>query len=131
MGVSRVINRRTAVLGLLLVILATAGFGFAAGNTVAPSSAGDGEEVISGYTVGNINYDLDAIDPANLAGVNFELSGGVGLPPTGNVKVKLVQSGGTWFDCSTSDVTLPADYSCTVTGVTVLAANEFRVVAAQ
>jgi hypothetical protein len=130
MGVSRVINRRTAILGLLLVILATAGFGFAASNTVPATSAGDGDEAISGYTVGSVSYQL-AADPANLAGVSFELSGGVGLPPAGNVKVKLVQSGGTWFTCNTADTALPADYTCAVTGVTVVAADELRVVAAQ
>lgn len=131
MSVSRIINRRTAVLGLLLVILATAGFGFAASNDVPASSAGDGMDTISGYTVTGITYDLDDTDPGMIAGVGFNLSGGVGLPPTGNVKVKLVQTGGSWFTCSTTDTALDADYTCAVTGVTVLAANEFRVVAAQ
>lgn len=132
MGVSRVINRRTAVLGLLLVILATAGFGFAAGNTVADSSAGDGQKVISGYTVDTITYNLDDTDPGYIEDVSFKLSGGAGIPAAGNVQVKLVQSGGTWYDCTTSASGLPATYTCdTESAVTVAAANEFRVVAAQ
>lgn len=130
MGVSPLINRRTAILGLLLVILATTGFGFAASNTVPASSAGDGDETISGYTVSNVTYQL-AADPANLAGVSFSLSGGARFPAAGNVKAKLVQSSNTWFNCTTVGASLPATYTCAVTGVTVLAADELRVVAAQ
>jgi hypothetical protein len=128
MGVSRLINRRTAVLGLLLVILATAGFGFAASNNVQPSRAGDGYAAISGYNVTQIDYTLGA-NPADIASVSFQLAGGATAP--GDVKVKLVNSSSTWFDCTQGGTTLPATYTCTVTGVTVLAADEFRVIAAQ
>lgn len=127
MGVSRLINRRTAILGLLLVILATAGFGFAASNTVQNSRAGDGYAVISGYNVTNIDYTLEA-DPANIDSVSFQLAGGATVP--GDVKVKLVNSSSTWFSCTTT-ATMPTTATCDVSGVTVLAADEFRVIAAQ
>ncbi len=128
MAVSRVFNRRTAVLGLLLVILATAGFGFAASNTVQTSRAGDGQATISGYNVTQIDYTLET-DPSNIDSVSFQLAGGATAP--GDVKVKLVQTGTTWFNCSQGGTTLPATYTCDVSNTTVLSADEFRVVAAQ
>jgi hypothetical protein len=130
MGISRVINRRTAVLGLLLVILATAGFGFAAVNTVAPSSAGDGAEDISGYAITNIDYVLDTNDPTLIDEVNFFLAGGTGAP--NDVEVKLISTGSDWFTCTATPAGHPTTYNCDVDVVTtVTAADEFRVVAAQ
>jgi hypothetical protein len=130
MGVSRVINRRTAVLGLLLVILATAGFGFAASNTVDQSSAGDGSTAISGYDIENIDYTL-AGDPTLLSSVSFDLNGGVGDPDVGEVKVQLNSLvPGQWFDCTGGGV--GTVYTCAINGsVTVAAADIFRVVAVQ
>ncbi len=130
MGVSRVINRRTAVLGLLLVILATAGFGFAASNTVESSSAGDGATTISGYAIADIDYTL-AGDPSTIQSVSFTLNGGVGDPDVGDVKVKLDSTvANQWFDCTGGGV--GTTYTCTVGGaVTVAAADLFRVVAVQ
>ncbi|HYI15729.1 MAG TPA: hypothetical protein VEX37_10075 [Thermomicrobiales bacterium] len=129
MGVSRIINRRSAVLGLLLVILATAGFGFAATNSVQPSRAGDGQAAISGYNVTQIDYQLVAGDPTNIDSVTFQLAGGAVAP--GDVEVKLVSTSTAFFDCTQPGTALPATYTCDITGVTVLAADEFRVVAAQ
>ncbi len=129
MGVSRVINRRTAVLGLLLVILATAGFGFAASNSVPESRAGDGEGVISGFTITNISYSVNTTDPSMLSEVSFTVNGGTVVP--GDVWVTLVDGSTTWDDCTASSgATMPANFTCAV-NVAVLAADELRVVAAQ
>ena len=118
-------NKIFFLLGLLVV----GGFGFAASNTVPASSAGDGEAVISGYTVSNVTYGL-ASDPTLLDSVSFTLSGGVGTPPPGNVQVKLVEVGGAWFGCSGG--ALPSTYTCAISGsVAVLDADELRVIAAK
>jgi hypothetical protein len=134
MGVSRVINRRTAVLGLLLVILATAGFGFAAGNTVAPSGAGDGTGVVSGFNITAVDYVLDAANPGLIAEVKFNLAA---VDPTltavpEQVQIQLIASTGAWYGCAADggDTTVPADFTCTVGNVTVVAANQLRVIAA-
>ena len=128
MGVSRVINRRTAVLGLLLVILATAGFGFAASNNVQNSRAGDGYAEISGFNINSIDYDLVDTDPTTIDSVSFVVNGGTVVPD--DVHVKLVNSATAYDPCTTSSLTMPATFTCDV-NVTVLAADEFRVIAAQ
>lgn len=58
---------------LLALILAAAVYGFAAGNTVPDSHAGDGDGGVSGYTVSNISYTLDSSDPTKVASVSFSL----------------------------------------------------------
>lgn len=50
--------RKLAVPGVG-VVLATAGFAFMASNTVAQSSAGQGQATVSGYTVSGINYSAE------------------------------------------------------------------------
>jgi hypothetical protein len=127
MGISRVINRRTAVLGLLLVILATAGFGFAAQNTVNESWAGDGTGDISGYTVSNIRYTLNTTDPAELNGISFDLTGSAVVPL--QVKARIV--GEAWSPpCTTTSTSMPANFVCSISGA-VLDAENLQVVAAQ
>jgi hypothetical protein len=127
MGVSRVINRRTAVLGLLLVILATAGFGFAATNNVQNSRAGDGEGDIAGFNVTDISYGLNATDPEQFASVSFDIAGGQVVP----TKVKARIGTGTWSaPCTTSDGTMAARFTCVITG-DVESAATLQVVAVQ
>jgi hypothetical protein len=131
MGVSRVINRRTAVLGLLLVILATAGFGFAASNTVPSTAAGDGAGVISGYNVTDIDYTLGGTNQSDIDQVDFNLAplatGGPVAPEV--VQIELVANSGTWFNCIPASGGGVGDYVCDVSGVTVVAANQLRVIA--
>lgn len=133
MGISRVINRRTAVLGLLLVILATAGFGFAATNTVPSSAAGDGAEVISGYVVSDIDYVLNTTaDPAVITDVDFVLtndgSGHTAVPEV--VEAQVDSSGGAWYTCTTADIAPgPFDYTCTGGNTVIIDADQLRVIA--
>ncbi len=129
MGVSRVINRRTALLGLLLVILATAGFGFAAGNTVDPSRAGDGEGAITGFDITDITYDVNTTNPSMLSTVSFTVNNGSVVPS--DVWVTLVDGSTTWDDCTAaSGASMPADFTCAV-NVAVVDADLLRVVAVQ
>ncbi len=119
--------RLFVILGVAL-ILAVAAYGFAAANTVPGSGAGDGQGTISGYTIGNVKYTLDA-NPLNIASVSFTVAPDVATNPAPTtVKAKLVSSGTSYFDCTNPSGTT---WSCPVTGVTVLAANELRVIAAQ
>jgi hypothetical protein len=111
---------------LLALIIAVATYAFAAANTMpASSNAGDGETGISGYTVSNVHYTLNAANPANIDSVSFTLN--PAMVAGGSVQVQLV-NGGAWFNCSG----IPgASITCTTTGVTALAANNLRVIAAQ
>jgi hypothetical protein len=105
-------------------ILAVSISGFAAANTVPASKAGDGAGAITGYTIANVKYNLNATDPRNIDSVTF-----TGGPASGThtLKIKLVAAGSTWYSC-----TIAATNSCNTTSpqATVAAADELRVVAA-
>lgn len=129
MALSRVFRRRNLALLPLFVLLAGAIYGFAAANTVPESGAGDGEGDISGYTASDITYTLNATDPTMIDAVSFSLAPSAGADDPVTVKAKLVSSSTTWFDCSLSGATWTCDTSAG--SVTVLSADELRVVAAQ
>ncbi|MEX1158066.1 MAG: hypothetical protein WEC79_03965 [Thermomicrobiales bacterium] len=132
MGISRVINRRTAVLGLLLMILAAAGFGFAASNTVEVSGAGDGAATITGYDITNVDYSLDPGSPTVIDEIQFDVAAQAGGPTTrpDSVVALLTTGGNDWYDCTSADVTSPFTFVCTGGSTTAAAADQLRVVAA-
>jgi len=111
------------VLVLVVLVFATAAFAFAAANTMPASTyAGEGSSVTSGYTVSNVVYNLNAATPSNIDNVTFALNAAAT-----NVKIRLVTTG-SYFTCTN---TAGFNWSCTTAGVTVAAADEFRVVATQ
>jgi len=111
-------SSRVLLVTLLLFVLAGSTYAFAASNTVPPSNAGDGEGVISGYTVSNITYSTSGGD---LTGVTFTLSA-----PASVVQASVV-NGVAPVGCSGPGPT----WTCTFSGVTVLEADLLRVVAVQ
>ena len=70
------INGRSRIIGILVVAaaLATGAYAFTATNTVPASSAGSGSGTISGYTVSNVAYQLNATTPSDIDSVTFTLS---------------------------------------------------------
>lgn len=124
MSVSRLYSRFLPAL-MLILILAAAAFAFAAANVVPASGAGDGSGVISGYTVANIHYNLEAGNPVNIASVQFTLA--PAAPASTVVQVQM-NGGGSWYSCSESG----GIWTCPLgAGFTVLSATNLRVVAAQ
>ncbi len=114
-----------AVIIIALVLTITT-YAFAASNTMPPvTSAGDGATVISGYTIGTPSYTLGSSDPSTITSVSFTIAPLSGTTDPATTKVQLVD-GGSWFDCSV----VSGAATCPVTGVTVLAADNFHVVAA-
>jgi hypothetical protein len=123
----RLFSWRSIATLALAATFSSAAYGFAAGNTLQESGAGDGAATISGYTTSNITYVLNSTNPANLDSVSFKLTATAGAPAPITVKAKLVSSSSTWFACTAAADT----WTCPLTGVTAQAANELRVVAAQ
>jgi len=123
---------KKVVLVVLVAVLVAVGFAYAAENTVPVTGAGDGVEQISGYTVTEVHYTLVDGNPANIAMVDFKLTPDSPLTfaPT-TVRVQLITDGA-WFECN-PPVSPSTHWTCNITGtgVTVLAANNLRVVAAQ
>jgi hypothetical protein len=111
---------------MLILILAAASYAFAAANVVPETGAGDGSGTISGYTVSNIHYNLNATNPANIDSVEFTLAPTPGAGAPASVQVQL-NGGGTWFSCSLAAGT----WTCNLSGVTALNATNLRVVAAE
>ena len=106
-------------------LVAVSTYAFAASNTVPTSAAGEGASSISGYTISNIDYTLNSINPANVDQVEFDLN--AAPPATAEVKVKLVASSTTWYGCTISSST---HATCLTSGATVSAADQLSVVVA-
>lgn len=107
---------------LIVLVFATAAFAFAASNTVPGTYAGEGASVTSGYTVTNLVYNLNGTTPSNIDSVGFTLNAAATT-----VKVRLVTTG-SYLPCTNPSGN---NWSCNTAGVTVAAADEFRVVAIQ
>ena len=125
---SRIPVRLIAMFAMAL-ILATAAYGFAASNTVPTTNAGDGSAAISGYTISNVHYTLNATNPANIDSLAFTIAPAV--PAGGTVQVKLVTAGTTFSGCTVTSGTNVVCPSSGTLGVTALAADQLRVIAAQ
>jgi hypothetical protein len=109
---------------LIAAISAAAGiYAFTNSNTVPATNAGSGATAISGYTVSNVAYTLNA-DPTKIDAVTFTLD-----KAAGTVKAQLV-SAGTWYACTN---TASFDWSCDTTSpqAGVAPANMLTVLAVQ
>jgi len=67
-------NFKIFLIALLVLIAIGAAFAFAASNTVPDSAAGYKANVVPGYTVTNLVYDLDATDPTIVDAITFDIT---------------------------------------------------------
>ena len=107
---------------MTVMIFAGAAYAFAAANTVPATKAGDGSGTISGYTITNVVYNLNATDPSTLDSVNFD----VGAAAT-QVKIQLVATTGSFYTCTEVGVTTV--WTCDTTGFAISTADQLRVIA--
>ena len=116
-------RNRYLLAAVAAAVVAPAAYAFTAANTVPSSNAGSGSGAISGYTISNISYTLNASNPQNVDQVAFTIA-----PTTGTVKAQLV-SGGSWYACTNSS----GSVTCATTSpqATAAAVNQLTVVAAQ
>ncbi|NWG35169.1 MAG: hypothetical protein HXY42_12055 [Chloroflexi bacterium] len=112
------------VVVLLALVFATAAFAFAATNTVPGTYAGEGAGTVSGYTVTNVVYNLNATNASNIDSVSFTLNAAAST-----VKVRLVTTG-SFYNCTN---TSGFNWNCNTTSpqATVAAADELRVIASE
>src|ERR1041385_6075913 len=86
--------------------LAIAGgaYAFTASNTVPTSTAGAGSGTVSGFTVTNLHYGLNATTPSNIDSLTFNVS--PSIPSTGsgkvNVSAALTTGGPNAYSCTTN-----------------------------
>jgi hypothetical protein len=128
-------NRKVAVVVGVLAALAIGGgaYAFTASNTVPATTVGAGSGAVSGFTVTNLHYNLNATTPANIDSLTFTISPVVPSTSSGKVVVAAALSTGgpTNYTCTSdtagSTVTCatvsPQLTAALLTGVTVVAAQ--------
>jgi hypothetical protein len=116
-------RRRSLLFALVVAVALGLGtYAFTATNTVPGSYAGSGSGTISGYTVSNVQYQLNASTPSDIDSVTFVLDASASV-----AKAKLVSGSTTYTDCSISGGTnVTCDFS---PDVAVTAANQLAVIA--
>jgi hypothetical protein len=119
----RISARHRVVMALAVAVtLGVATYAFTATNTVPASYAGSGSGSISGYTVSNVQYQLDATNPANIDGVTFTLNASATV-----AKAKVVAAATTYTNCTIAGgVNVTCDLS---PNVAVTAADQLSVIA--
>ncbi len=120
------------VVGFVVSALAVATYAFTAANTVSTSKAGDGAGAVTGYTMDEVKYTLNAANPQTIDTVTTDVDGAVTAGST--AKAQLDSTGGTWYSCAIgatdSGGVGETRLTCTVTGQVVVDADSFRVVIA-
>jgi hypothetical protein len=124
MKATRMRRRALLISAVLAVVLSIGGYAFTASNTVPNATLGQGANVISGYTVSSVAYNLNASTPSNVDSVSFTIS-----PATAtSVKIQLAAAG-SWYSCTNT----AGSVSCATTApqATAVLATALNVVASQ
>jgi hypothetical protein len=117
------LHLRLLILVILIVLAATGAYVFTASNTVPNTNAGSGSGTISGYTISNVAYNLNATNPDDIDTVTFTIA------PTAAATVKIqVVNGGTWYSCTNTAGSVSCD-TTVGTQATVAPADQLTVVA--
>lgn len=122
-------NLRTLGILAIVLVIAAAAYGFAAANVVSETGAGDGANAISGYTIGDVTYTPNAVDPTMIDKVEFTVTPTAGAAAPTTVRAKLSQSGTVWYNCT--NIMTTTTWECMTSGATVADSDELRVVATQ
>jgi hypothetical protein len=122
MKATRMRRRAMLISAVLAVVLSIGGYAFTASNTVPNASLGQGANVISGYTVSSVAYNLNASTPSNVDSVSFTISPAAAT----SVKIQLAAAG-SWYSCTNTS----GSVSCATTSpqATASAASSLNVVA--
>jgi hypothetical protein len=121
---------RIAVAAVTAMSVAGGAYAFSATNTVPASTAGAGSGTVSGYTVSNIHYGLNATTPLNVDSLTFTISPVIPSTSSGKVIVQAAltvggpnvytctpNTAGDTITCPTTSPQLTADKLSTVTVV--------------
>ncbi len=120
-----VVHGRARLAGAVIVaaVLAVGAYAFTATNTVPGTSAGEGSGTISGYTVSNVQYQLNATTPTNIDSLTFTLSA-----TAATAKAKVVSGSTTYTSCTIAvdGVSVTCNFS---PDVAVTSADQLSVIA--
>lgn len=128
-------SQRVRIFGAVLAagLVGGGAYAFTASNTVPATIAGAGSGTVSGYTVTNIHYALDATTPVNVDSMTFTISPSIPSTSTGKViaSVALTVGGPTTYACTTNTAGDTATCATTVPQLTADKIVTVTVVAAQ
>ena len=122
-------NFKFLLIVFVVIIFAGSAYAFAAQNTVADSAAGYKANVVPGYTVTNIAYDLDATDPTLVDAITFDIAPSSGTVIAAIVKLQTA-TGGAWTDCTLAAGTAPSmNVTCTYGSLDLVDLTALNIVA--
>jgi len=123
--------RNFKILLIVLVVIVAAGsvYAFAAANTVPDSAAGYKANVIPGYTVTNIVYDLDTTNPTLVDAITFDIAPSSGTVIAAIAKLQTA-TGGAWTDCTLVAGVAPSmEVTCTYGALNLIDVTALNIVA--
>ena len=122
-------NFKVLFFTLVIVVIAGSAFAFAASNTVPDSAAGYKANVVPGYTVSNIVYDLNTADPTVVDAITFDIAPSSGTVVAAIVKLQ-TDSAGAWTDCTLVAGTAPSmAVTCTYGSLNLVDVTALNIVA--
>lgn len=124
---------RLVVAAVAAAAVAGGAYAFTAANTVPSSNAGAGSGTVSGYTVTNLHYSLNATTPANIDSLTFNVSPVVPSTSSGKVIVQasLSSGGPNTYSCTTNTAGDTVTCATTSPQLTADKLSSVTVVAAQ
>jgi hypothetical protein len=122
-------NFKVLLIVFVAIIVAGSAYAFAATNTVPDSAAGYKANVVPGYTVSDIVYDLDATTPTVVDAITFKIAPSSGTVVAAIVKLQTVTAG-SWKDCTLVAGTAPSmDVTCTYGALDLIDVTALNIVA--
>jgi hypothetical protein len=115
-------------------VVAAGAYAFTAANTVPASKAGAGSGAVSGYTITNLHYNLNATAPGDIDSLTFNVSPVVPSTSTGKVTIQATLSSGGPYTYTCATDTTGATATCVTSSpsqLTIGLLNSLTVVAAQ
>jgi hypothetical protein len=112
------LRRLLLPVAIVFAAFALGGAVYTAANTVPNSTAGEGSNTVSGYTISSIVYNLNAADPRDVDTITFIATADNGslvavLP---NIDVNFETLPGWWYECTRTGGVAPAhNISCDTT----------------
>jgi hypothetical protein len=124
---------RFAVAFVAAAAVAGGAYAFTAANTVPNSNAGSGAGTVSGYTVTNVHYALNATTPVNIDSLTFSVNPVIPNTGTGKVIVQaaLTSGGPSTYTCTTNTAGDTVTCATTSPQLTADKLSSLTVVAAQ
>ena len=122
-------NLKILLIAVFAILIIGGVYAFAAANVVPDSAAGYKANVVPGYTVSDIVYDLDDANPTLIDAITFNISPTSGSVVAATVKIQTAGAGA-WTNCSLAAGTPPAmAVTCTFGSLEVVNVTALNIVA--